>query len=245
MAVRLSASRPGRPLPPGRFLVLISVRGWVDPRAIVRPEGLGQLKNRMSWSTNMQVTFAEDSNAQQLQYMYTRRRGRRAGLRRIGASCTWRGGDTEKLKANSIPPEEWGLPIPPSYPIPSAISRAFSFPSPSLTPDIVLVWQWVSWRMRWNGRSEVRDAKQGLEFSGITNANKCNNSITWLDPTLFRAFFVDSRCDSVGVPVEVFHWYNVYFSYQKWTKFLWINLILLKKKRQVTKLTGSFSEIQK
>jgi hypothetical protein len=50
MAVRLSALRAGRPLPPGRFLVLISVRGFVDPRPIVQLEGLGQLKNPMTSS---------------------------------------------------------------------------------------------------------------------------------------------------------------------------------------------------
>jgi hypothetical protein len=44
MAVRLSALRAGHPLPPGRFLVLISVRDSIDPRAIVRLEGLGKLK---------------------------------------------------------------------------------------------------------------------------------------------------------------------------------------------------------
>jgi hypothetical protein len=44
MAVRLSPLRADRPLPTGRFLVLISARGRVDPRAIVRLEGLGKLK---------------------------------------------------------------------------------------------------------------------------------------------------------------------------------------------------------
>jgi hypothetical protein len=45
MAVRFSALRPGHPLTPGRFLVLIPDRGCLDPRAIVQLEELAQLKN--------------------------------------------------------------------------------------------------------------------------------------------------------------------------------------------------------
>jgi hypothetical protein len=57
MAVKLSALRARSSLPPGRFLVLISVEGWVDPRAIVRLEGLGQLKNPMTSSGIEPATF--------------------------------------------------------------------------------------------------------------------------------------------------------------------------------------------
>jgi hypothetical protein len=57
MAVRLTALSAGRPLPPGRFLVLISVRVWGKPRAIVRLEWLGQLKNTMTWYGIEHVNF--------------------------------------------------------------------------------------------------------------------------------------------------------------------------------------------
>jgi hypothetical protein len=55
MAVRLSVLRAGRPLPLGRFLVLISVRGWVDPRFIVRLAGQCELSQNKSGSENFNV----------------------------------------------------------------------------------------------------------------------------------------------------------------------------------------------
>jgi hypothetical protein len=51
MAARLSTLHTGRFLAPGRFLVVISVRGWVDPRAMVRLEELRTLKKSTSSGT--------------------------------------------------------------------------------------------------------------------------------------------------------------------------------------------------
>jgi hypothetical protein len=55
------ACQPNAPagclLPPGRFLVLFSVRGWVDPRAMVQLERWSQLKNPIATSRIVPATF--------------------------------------------------------------------------------------------------------------------------------------------------------------------------------------------
>jgi hypothetical protein len=57
MAVRLSSLRAGCPLPPERFLVLVSIRDSAGPRAAMWLELLGRLKNAIILSGIEPSTF--------------------------------------------------------------------------------------------------------------------------------------------------------------------------------------------
>jgi hypothetical protein len=67
MKGRLSALRTHHTLLPRNiiifmFVVLISVRGWVNPQGLVRMEGLGTLKKKSShWESNPQPSGLEHS----------------------------------------------------------------------------------------------------------------------------------------------------------------------------------------
>jgi hypothetical protein len=53
----LSVLRSGYPLFPGRFLLLISIRGWINPMAIVQQEISGKLKSEMTLCKIQPTTF--------------------------------------------------------------------------------------------------------------------------------------------------------------------------------------------
>jgi hypothetical protein len=70
MVVWLPALRANRPLPPGRFLELIPVRGWVYSRAIVRLEEFGQMKNTMTSSVIEPAPFQQNASIYIYIYIY-------------------------------------------------------------------------------------------------------------------------------------------------------------------------------
>jgi hypothetical protein len=53
---------------PGRFLALVFVKGLVDPRAIVRLEGLGQLKNPVTSGLELATFWLVTQCLNQLRY---------------------------------------------------------------------------------------------------------------------------------------------------------------------------------